>query len=303
MSTSAGVFVFEQHRILRLDPTTLRVTGNLGGSRPLGAFAYGDGSLWAVAGAPKKRVLRIDPTTFKVIQTIPVSGLPQSVAFGDGRVWVTVIQSSPNDLPNGTAPRMLERINPTTSKITGHTVLTGPNQIEEIVVGNAIAVAGWRGPKIQLINPTTMRVVRSVPGRGTYPKSVPLGLQGPPRIVSLAGQLYLRKADGSIVRLATDGPESTIWTKQEAATHHMDPGGYVTSAQGLLWLQGGSHFYGIDPALGRITATSAAPGRRTIYSAKPRWGWVASDPDPATPNGTILALVAGDNYFLDRLGP
>ena len=120
MSTSAGVFVFEQHRILRLDPTTLRVTGNLGGSRPLGAFAYGDGSLWAVAGAPKKRVLRIDPTTFKVIQTIPVSGLPQSVAFGDGRVWVTVIQSSPNDLPNGTAPRMLERINPTTSKITAY---------------------------------------------------------------------------------------------------------------------------------------------------------------------------------------
>jgi hypothetical protein len=288
-------------RIMRFNATTMQVTatrmirGTHGASLPL---AYGGRSVWAI-NAITHTLLRIDPTTLQVVRTTALGGEPRAAAFGDGNVWVTVFQPSQHHRDR----HVLERFGPATGQMTRRIVVRGTHDSEEIVVGDVVAVAGWRGRHIQLIDPTTMRTVRSLSGRGTYPKSIPISLQGPPRLVSLDGAIYLSHRDGSIVRLATDGPETTVFTKQAAARSSINPGAYPTSAAGLLWVQGATHLYGIDPTLEKVTAVSAAPGGPATDSSRARYGWVMTDSNSA--NGPIFALVTsnGRHFTFDRLTP
>jgi hypothetical protein len=283
------VFVSDgQHNgVTRLETTALDVSGGhrIGNGAPL-SLAYGAGSLWTIDGTTN-RLLRVNPKTWQIVHVTTVRGLPQAVAFGHDNVWVTTVQS----LPNHMARRMLERVDPTTGEVTGHTVLTGTQDGEEIVIGNVVAVAGWLGPNIQLIDPTTMRIVRTISGRASWPRDVPNDLTGPPRLTSLKGAIYMLTGNDTIVRLSTDGPEPTVFLKTTAARFHINPRTYLTSADGLLWVLGSDRFYGIDPALGRITAVAPAP----------KGGWVVGQARKAFLGGIVAVTRRGHEYTLYRL--
>jgi hypothetical protein len=286
------------NRLVRLNPATLHVTRTLTRQNrvPI-AQVYGARSLW-VTDISHNRVLRVDPTTFRVVHATALDGRPWGLAFGHLNVWVTV--ERPGQRHSGRY--VLERIDSTTGDVTGHTVLHGTAGSEEVVVGDVVAVAGWHAPHIQLVDPTTMHVVRSMSSNGTFPRSVDLRSEGAPMLGAVDGQIYLRKGDSSIVRLAADGPQPTVFTTAAAKAHYMEPGAFMTmsSAAGLLWVQGSSRpyrpgitdpspvFYGIDPVSGRVTAVTG-----------PASGWVAGDTSPGAANGPIFIARGRALYRLE----
>jgi streptogramin lyase len=293
-----------RNRIVRLDPVTLHVTGARavdGRHGSILTLLYGASSLW-VLDQSANRLLRIDPTTLQVLQRTDVRRT-HGLAFGDGSIWVSLTQRASAHKWRDA----LERIDPATGRVTGHTILAGTNASEIVVGRDVVAVASWQGPNIQLINPTTMRIARTLPSRGTWPTWAPKSLEGAPRLVSLDGAIYLRKGDGSVVRLVTNGHASTVFPR--ASITHLSPAATMASAHGLLWIGGfeGARSYGVDPALGRVTTVSVME-KLPFARGGPGAAWVLDDPSPSTVNDPFLAEVQligrhRTSYELQRLEP
>jgi hypothetical protein len=284
------VFVAEPPGIVKLNADTLHKTGQqpVGGPRGyLTGLVYGGGSLWVVEYHPNV-VLRIDPTSLQVLHTTPLQGRPWGQGFGDGHLWITITRPSTN---HGTQ-HLLERISPTTGDVTGHTVLNGTADSAEIVVGNVIAVTGYLAPHIQLIDPATMGITRTVSSRGTRRPHTSTGLLPPPGLGSLDGQIYLIKSNGTVVRLSNEGPQRLVFTPWAHIHPYVLP---MSSAAGRLWIAGNGRLYGFDPDVGAVTAVITIPG---VFGALPDSGSVLS-------NGPILTEASknGTDYTLDRLMP
>ena len=303
ITDSSAVFVVQPSgRLVRLDADTLHVAAarTIRGARESVIWlAYGGGLVWG-ADPSAHRLLAFNPNTLQVAHAIAVDGEPANVAFGDGSAWMTVTQP----LPTRGTRHVLERIDPTSGHVTGHTILTGTRGSEEIVVGDVVAVDGLNAHKIELVDPAGMRVVRTVSVGRAWPPGIPTGLIGPPRLATVNGQIYLMTSNGKIVRLSADGPESTVFTNTPSTGIHILPGTSMTSGQGLLWITGPHRCFGIDPALGRITAGAAVPGQTTA-PGEAGSGWVLGNSGPATANGPVFAVTSGTNlnYTLERLAP
>jgi streptogramin lyase len=251
-----AVFVadWSHGRIVRLNSTTLKVTGQLAvGSRQdsVLSIAYGHGSLWALDFS-SGTLLRIDPTTMRVAGTTPMPGQPSDVVYGDGSVWVTVVGLSTNPRTR----QRLERINPATGDVTGHTVIPGSGQSEQIAVSSVVAVSGETGP-IMIVDPTTMRITRTMHDPGEHPAGMS----------SLNGQIYVLTERG-IVRLSTaDGREPVVFK-----THGPDNDGInvpdgLSGAAGLLWAGTNDTILGIDPALGDVVSVGHARSSAGVATA------------------------------------
>lgn len=247
---NGAVFVADwtHGRILRLNPNTLKVNE----SRTIGSpqdsvlsLAYGHGSLWALDFSSVS-LLRIDPSTMKVLGRTPVGGQPSQVAYGDGSVWMTAVGRSTNPQTR----QLLERVNPVTGAVTGHTVIPGNGQSEQIAVGSRVAVSGETGP-INIVDPSSMAIVRTMP--------VPE--QHPAEMTTLGGQLYV-VTDNEILHLATnDGTESVVFRANSASgLGDLNRAPSISGAAGLLWTLSAHHLIGIAPQAGRVVATCRLGG-------------------------------------------
>jgi streptogramin lyase len=115
-----AVWVSAVSNLVRIDPDTNRVVGRVRSEETFGDVAFGEGVLWAIAGANARgAVWRIDPSDGTVEQKTPLPnpGFWNELEVATGAVWVT---SSPTVDRNGEALVHLHRIDPSTGAITAH---------------------------------------------------------------------------------------------------------------------------------------------------------------------------------------
>jgi sugar lactone lactonase YvrE len=104
--------------LLRIEPATNEVVARLRHRGGFGDVAFGEGTLWVIAGADQDgAVWQIDPVTNDVLQKIPLPNpnFWNEIAAGDGAVWVT---TSPIVHRDGAALVRLHRIDPSTGDLT-----------------------------------------------------------------------------------------------------------------------------------------------------------------------------------------
>jgi YVTN family beta-propeller protein len=136
-------------RLVRIDPATNAVAGEVSaGVRPLG-LAYGAGSLW-VASSISGRVLRIDPARQKVVKRIAPGLGPRDVTYGAGAVWVT-------NESGGTVARIKPRTNKVVARIRG---FRQPNGVTYAF--GSIWVGELAGGRVTRVDPRRNRIVRRV---------------------------------------------------------------------------------------------------------------------------------------------
>jgi hypothetical protein len=109
--------------LVRIDPETNEVVGRVRSAGSFGDVAFGEGSLWAIAGAGDDgAVWRIDAATGDVRQRIPLANPSfwNEIEAGEGAVWVT---SSPIAHRDAEPLVHLYRIDPSAGSITGDVAL------------------------------------------------------------------------------------------------------------------------------------------------------------------------------------
>jgi YVTN family beta-propeller protein len=128
-----------------------RIPLGRGAPPPLGggAFAVGEGAVWAMSDA-ESTLMRIDPATNAVVARIKVLSPPESVAAGAGAVWLS---DPSND--------SVLRIDPATNKQTT-TIHVGPHPAGIAVSPGAVWVANAGAPSVSRIDPATNRVVATI---------------------------------------------------------------------------------------------------------------------------------------------
>jgi YVTN family beta-propeller protein len=149
-----------------------RIPLGRGAPPPLGggAFAVGEGAVWAMSDA-STTLMRIDPATNAVVAKIKTSP-PESAAAGAGAVWL----SYPSE-------NVVRRIDPRTNKVTA-TIRVGPQPTGIAVAPGAVWVATAGGPSIARIDPATNRVLATVRvGPKAACCSEHMGLTTGPRVV------------------------------------------------------------------------------------------------------------------------
>jgi streptogramin lyase len=277
---NGAVFVADwtHGRILRLNSASLKVTGQLPVGSPQSSvlsIAYGGGSLWALDFSTGS-LLRIDPTSMRVLDTTPIAGQPSDVAYGDGSVWMTAVGRSTHTRTR----QLLERVNPATGAVTGRTVIPGDGESEQIAVGSGVvAVSGETGP-IQIVDPSTMKIVRTMADPGSHPDDM----------ASLNGQIYVLGFNGILALSPTDGREPVVFDEQGTPAENVSLDGGLSSAAGLLWVVTARQILGVDPALGRIVSVASDRGVGEVESS-----------DTGTPSDGSLFVDVPNG--VDRLKP
>ena len=79
---------YGQERLLRIDPATATVTGDITLDTFGAHVAVGAGSVWVSGGRDPRGVVRIDPDSLQVLATIPTDAPPGALVFADGALWV-----------------------------------------------------------------------------------------------------------------------------------------------------------------------------------------------------------------------
>jgi YVTN family beta-propeller protein len=74
-------------RLVRIDPSTRRITASIPVGRSPAGLVIAEGSIW-VANSAENTVSRIDPVKNRVIDTITVGKEPSAIAYDDGWIWV-----------------------------------------------------------------------------------------------------------------------------------------------------------------------------------------------------------------------
>lgn len=105
-AAASGVWVNLADEIVRVDPSTNRITARLAGPGFHGDIATGFGSLWVADGAG---VRQLDPLTGGEIRRISIAR-PLSIAVGEGAIWVGATGGSPKDV--------VLRIDPAAGRVT-----------------------------------------------------------------------------------------------------------------------------------------------------------------------------------------
>jgi streptogramin lyase len=114
-----GVWVSASTSLERIDPTTNDVTARVRHQGSFGEIAFGEGDLWAVAGAGRDgEVWQIDGATAEIEREIPVENPSfwNEIDAEAGSIWVT---TSPVARGSGEPLVRLYRIDPSTGHVTG----------------------------------------------------------------------------------------------------------------------------------------------------------------------------------------
>ncbi len=226
--------------VVRLDPASLRVTGTVHaawGASPV----YGDGAVWTTGGPDGTQLWRIDPVTLRISRRITIGMPVTAVAFSGGTLWLTVCSRG---LSGGQCQQALERIDPTTGKVTGTANLPITYSWVDLAAGRVILVSG-QGSPVFAIDPRTLAIRQTFHVNGD-------GWQGATGVAVGRDGLYA-VSDNRVVRLnlATgrvigQGP----WLPFGSA-------GTLTATPGSLWL-------GTEVGTYRLNPVTLAPTAREI---------------------------------------
>jgi virginiamycin B lyase len=205
-----------------------------------GAFAVGEGAVWAMSDATSTLV-RIDPARNAVTARIDVAP-GDAAAAGAGAVWLS---HPANDT--------VVRIDPTTNKVSA-TIHVGPHPAGIAVSRHAVWVANVDGPTIARIDPATNRVVSTIRvGPASACCSEHMG------VIAAHGVVWAAVPNGNrFVRIdpATNAVTATIRLPYP-------PCGFLdTAGQGTLWSAGGGCadvVARIDTRTKTVTAKVAEP--------------------------------------------
>jgi DNA-binding SARP family transcriptional activator/streptogramin lyase len=130
-------------RVLRIDPSTNRVTGRLAVGAPT-SLETGDGSVWVTTIS--ELLLRIDPGSLKVTARVNLAGgAAISAAFGEGALWLVYGY-----------PR-IDRVDPVTLGIVS--AGTGPAPVTTVAVGAGSVWVGNLNGGIQQLDARTGKVI------------------------------------------------------------------------------------------------------------------------------------------------
>jgi DNA-binding SARP family transcriptional activator/streptogramin lyase len=142
---SRHVWVTLADRLLRIDPTTNRVTGRLVVGAPT-ALATGNGSVWVTTVS--ERLLRIDSRSLKLTASAELSGGAIGATFGDGALWL--VNGSPS----------LDRIDPLTLAV--NSITTGLESITTVAAGAGSVWIGNQEGALQRIDTSTGKVLETL---------------------------------------------------------------------------------------------------------------------------------------------
>ena len=205
-----------------------------------GAFAVGEGAVWAMSDATST-LLRIDPVRNAVVARIHVS-LGEAAAAGEGAVWL----SHPD-------VNTVSRIDPKTNKVTA--TIHIPWQPSGVAVSpGAVWIADAGGPSVTRIDPATNRVVATIrvgPNRECCGHH--MGVAAGSDAVWVANT-----AANKIVRVdpRTDKVVASI------KLGHFIPCGFIAADESAVWSAGAICSDGvvrIDPRAKKLTAELAEP--------------------------------------------
>ena len=155
--------VFGNSTLVRINPSTARVSGRgFAGSGPSG-IVYAEGAVW-VSNSGEATVDRFNPRTFTVepVGTSPVGPQPSSIAYGEGALWVT---NAGDDTVTRLAP----------ASGSTATIDVGSRPSAVTVGGGAVWVANSGDGTISRIDPATKKVVKRI-HTGNWPAG--LAVQG-----------------------------------------------------------------------------------------------------------------------------
>jgi YVTN family beta-propeller protein len=137
------------NRLVRIDPSTARVSGKVGlGQRPYG-LTGGAGSMW-VASQQASTVARVNPRTLKVTKRIRVGYQAFAAAYGAGSVWVSLEG-------DGSVVRINPRRNRVVARIRG---FGDPNGL--VYANRALWVSVLSRGRVVRINARTNRVTARI---------------------------------------------------------------------------------------------------------------------------------------------
>jgi hypothetical protein len=226
--------------LLRLDPASLRVTGTVQagwGTPPV----YGDGALWVTGGASSTQLWRIDPVTLHITRRLSVGLQVTALAFGGGALWLTVCSRG---LSGGQCQQTLERIDPTTGKVTGSANLPITDSWMDLAVGRVILVSG-QGSPVFAIDPRTLAIRQTFHVNGD-------GWQGATGVAVGPDGLYA-VSDNRVARL-------NLATGRVLAQGPWLPFGFA----GTLTVTPGSLWLGTEVGTFRLNPVTLAPTAREI---------------------------------------
>lgn len=238
-----------QGPLLRLDPASLRVTGTLRagwGTPPV----YGDGALWVIGGPSSTQLWRIDPVTLHISRRITVGLQITALAFGEGNLWLTVCSRG---LSGGMCQQALERIDPTTGKVTGSANVPITYSWVDLAAGRVILVSG-QGSPVFAIDPRTLAILQTFHVNGD-------GWQGATGVAVGRDGLYAvsdnRVAQLNLTsgRVIAQGP----WLPFGFA-------GTLTVTPGSLWLGTEVGTFRLNPVTLAPTAREIAPSQALVGS-------------------------------------
>ncbi len=216
-----------------------------------GAFAVGEGAVWAVSDTGPV-LTRIDPGRNAVVASIKLklkSVCPAEApgcgdaAAGDGGVWVTHVDDD-----------TVSRIDPGTNAVTA-TIKVGPRPLGIAVSQRAVWVANGGAPSISRIDPSTNHVVSTIrlgpPSAATDRMAVAAG----------GGRVWVTMTKPDAVMRIDPTTNKVAATIKFSSLRSGEPCGFIASTRSAVWAAGAhciaSSGYGvvtrIDPHKNRVT--------------------------------------------------
>ena len=233
--------------LMRLDPASLHVTGTVQaawGASPV----YGDGAVWTTGGPNGTQLWRINPVTLHISRRIMVGLQITALAFGEGRLWLTVCSRG---LSGGQCQQALERIDPTTGKVTGSANVPITDSWVDLAAGRVILVSG-QGSPVFAIDPRTLMVRQTFHVNGD-------GWQGATGVAVGPDGLYA-VSDNRVARL-------NLATGRVIAQGPWLPFGFagtLTVTPGSLWLGTEVGTFRLNPVTLAPTAREIAPSQALL---------------------------------------
>jgi virginiamycin B lyase len=203
-----------------------------------GAFAVGEGAVWAMSDATST-LMRIDPVRNAVVARIRVAR-GEAAAAGEGAVWL----SHPDE-------NTVTRIDPKTNRVSA-TIHSKEQPSGVAVSPGAVWIADAGGPSVTRIDPATNKVVATIrigPNRECCAERMNL----------TAGSDAVWVANHASSRLVHIDPQ-TNKVVDSFKLGHFTPCGFVVADRGAVWSAGASctdAVARIDPLAKRVTAELA----------------------------------------------
>jgi Caspase domain len=241
-------------KVTRIDPAQRATVGERIDMTSLcAAMAFGEGGLWAAAGATD--IDHIDPAAAKRKATINTGDGVTGVTVAHGKVWVTL--ESENRLAS---------IDPRRDRLVGEKIKVGKQPSDVTAGGGALWVVNRGSGTVSKIDPQSRRRIGDAIRVGTAPAAA----AADEKTVWVANM-----GDDTVSRIevATGKPTGAFHVGSEPSD--------VALAPGAVWvaLRGAGKVVRVDPATGKIVKTVGVGNEPDALAVTADTLWVANHKD------------------------